>query len=102
MLTGHDNGIITIAIREADDAHREEMRAQMHESYRTLLGHFRHEVGYWIWDRLVRDGGRLDACRAVFGDDRVDYGEALKHHYEQGPAPDWQQHSISAYATSHP
>ncbi len=102
VLTGHDHGVITIAIREADDAYREEMRAQMHETYRTLLGHFRHEVGHWVWDRLIRDGGRLDACRAVFGDDRADYAEALKLHYERGPAPDWQERTISAYATSHP
>ncbi len=102
VLTGHDNGIITIATREADDAHREEMRTQMHETYRTLLGHFRHEVGHWIWDRLVRDGGRLEACRAVFGDDRADYGGALRRHYAEGPAPDWQERTISAYATSHP
>lgn len=102
VLTGHEEGVVTIATREADDAHREEMRAQMHETYRTLLGHFRHEVGHWIWNRLVRDGGRLDACREVFGDDRADYVEALKLHYRQGPPPDWQQHAISAYATSHP
>ncbi len=102
VLTGHDNGVITIAIREADDAHREEMRAQMHETYRTLLGHFRHEIGHWIWDRLVRDGGRTEACRVIFGDERVSYDDALKRHYAEGPALDWQQRSISAYATSHP
>ena len=102
ILTGHEDGVITIATKEADDAHREEMRNQMHESYRTLLGHFRHEVGHWVWDRLVRDGGRLEACRAVFGDDRANYSEALKQHYERGPAPDWRERCISAYATSHP
>ena len=102
VLTGHDNGTITIAAREADDAHREEMRAQMHESYRTLLGHFRHEVGHWIWDRLVRDGGRLEECRALFGDDRENYGGALQRYYAEGPPPDWQDRTISAYATSHP
>jgi hypothetical protein len=102
VMTGHDNGLVTINVREADDAHREEMRHQMHESYRTLLGHFRHEVGHWIWDRLVRDGGRLDSFRALFGDDRDDYAAALQRHYEQGPAPDWQERTISAYATSHP
>ena len=45
VLTGHDDGAITIAIAEADDAERERRRTQMHEPYRTLLGHFRHEVG---------------------------------------------------------
>ena len=102
VLTGHEAGLITINLREADDAHREEMRHRMHETYRTLLGHFRHEVGHWIWDRLVRDGGRLDAFRALFGDERADYAQALRRHYDEGPAPDWQDRTISAYATSHP
>ncbi|MCQ8241043.1 zinc-binding metallopeptidase family protein [Rhizosaccharibacter radicis] len=102
VMTGHDNGVITINVHEADDAHREQMRHQMHETYRTLLGHFRHEVGHWIWDKLVRDGGRLDAFRALFGDDRQDYGAALQRHYEQGAPAEWQDRAISAYATSHP
>ncbi|WP_419730112.1 zinc-binding metallopeptidase family protein [Lichenicola sp.] len=102
VITGHENGVITINVQEADDAHREAMRHQMHETYRTLLGHFRHEVGHWIWDRLIRDQGRLEAFRALFGDERVDYGQALARHYAQGAAPDWQERTISAYATSHP
>ena len=73
----------------------------MGEPYRTLLGHFRHEVGHYIWDKLVRDGGRLAACRAVFGDDEEDYGEALQRHYENGPPLDWQERFVSTYATSH-
>ena len=76
-MTGHDNGLITIALTEADDIERERRRLEMGEPYRTLLGHFRHEVGHYFWDVLVRDGGKLDACRAVFGDDFVDYGQAL-------------------------
>ncbi len=102
VLTGHESGLVTINVQEADDAHREEMRHRMHETYRTLLGHFRHEVGHWIWDRLVRDGGRLDAFRALFGDERADYADALARHYAEGPAPDWERRTISAYATSHP
>lgn len=102
VLTGHQDGVITINLDEADDAHREEMRSQMHETYRTLLGHFRHEVGHWVWDRLVRDQNRLEAFRALFGDERADYAEALQEHYRDGPAPDWQERTISTYATSHP
>jgi hypothetical protein len=49
----------------------------------------------------LRDGGKLDACRAVFGDDTEDYGEALKKHYAEGVPPDWQEHYVSAYATTH-
>ena len=102
VMTGHDNGLITIALTEADDIERERRRLEMGEPYRTLLGHFRHEVGHYFWDILVRDGGKLDACRAVFGDDSMDYGEALRRHYAEGPPPDWQQRFVSAYAATHP
>ncbi len=104
VLTGHDAGLITINIAEADDAERESRRQGMHEVYRTLLGHFRHEVGHYYWDRLVRDGGQavLDRCREIFGDDREDYAQALQRHYDQGPAPDWPERHISAYASTHP
>jgi hypothetical protein len=102
VMTGHDDGVITIALKEADDATREALRTQMGEPYRTLLGHFRHEVGHFFWDRLVRDGGELEACRKVFGDYSVDYNEALKAYYANGAPADWQQHFVSAYASAHP
>ena len=69
VMTGHDDGVVTIALAEADSAEIEKRRAELAEPYRSLLGHFRHEVGHHYWDMLVRDGGRLDQCRAVFGDD---------------------------------
>jgi hypothetical protein len=102
ILTGHDNGLITLAVEEADDVERERRRSAMHEPYRTLLGHFRHEVGHYFWDRLVRDGGQLDFMRQIFGDDRADYGEALQTYYARGAPSDWPERFISAYATSHP
>ncbi|MDB5379638.1 MAG: putative cytosolic protein [Rubritepida sp.] len=102
VMTGHDEGLITLALIEADDAERVKRRSAMGEPYRTLLGHFRHESGHYFWDRLVRDGGRLEDCRAVFGDDSQDYEAALQHHYDQGPPADWQEHFVSAYATAHP
>ena len=102
VMTGHENGVITIALIEADDAEREKRRQQMGEPYRTLLGHFRHEVGHHYWDVLVRDAGKLEACRAVFGDDSQDYEAALKRHYDEGTPPDWKEHFVSAYATTHP
>jgi hypothetical protein len=102
VMTGHDNGLITISLAEADDAERERRRTQMGEPYRTLLGHFRHEVGHHYWDLLVRDGGRLDDFRAQFGDEREDYAQALQRHYAQGPPSDWGNRFISAYASSHP
>jgi hypothetical protein len=102
VLTGHDNGLITIAIEEADDAERERRRSLMHEPYRSLLGHFRHEVGHYFWDVLIRDGGKLAPFREVFGDDTQDYGAALATHYDNGPPADWQETFVSAYASSHP
>ena len=102
VMTGHDNGLITIALVEADDAERERRRTQMHEPYRSLLGHFRHEVGHYFWDVLVRDGGRLDECRAVFGDDSQDYDAALQAHYQNGAPADWQERYVSQYASTHP
>ena len=104
VMTGHDNGVITIALAEADDAVREKVRMRLGEAYRTLLGHFRHEVGHYYWDKLVRDGGHLDSCRALFGDDREDYQEAIKRHYakEDDGTQSWQQGFVSSYATMHP
>jgi hypothetical protein len=100
--TGHANGLITLDIKEADDAHREQVRVQMHEPYRTLLGHFRHETGHYYWDRLIANSHWLEPFRGLFGDERVNYAEALARHYQQGAPGDWQQAHISAYATMHP
>jgi hypothetical protein len=102
IVTGHDSGKITIALAEANDAEREQRRQAMGEPYRTLLGHFRHEVAHYYWDVLVRDGGELDACRALFGDDTADYAQALQRHYADGAPTDWQEHFVSSYAASHP
>ena len=101
-MTGHDDGVVTIALAEADSAEIEKRRAELAEPYRSLLGHFRHEVGHHYWDILVRDGGRLEQCRAMFGDDSQDYEAALKRHYAQGAPADWAERFVSAYATSHP
>ncbi len=86
---------------EADDAERVRRRVALNEPYRTLLGHFRHESGHYFWDRLVQGGDRLQAFRALFGDERDDYEAALRRHYDAGPGP-WQDRYISAYATMHP
>ena len=102
VLTGHSDGVITINVAEADDAEREERRQRLHEPYRTLLGHFRHEVGHYYWQRLLASGVRLDAFRARFGDERADYGAALQRHYDDGAPPDWQETFVSAYASAHP
>ncbi|AEA67915.1 zinc-binding metallopeptidase family protein [Pseudomonas brassicacearum subsp. neoaurantiaca] len=100
--TGHASGLITLDIKEADDAHREYVRQQMREPYRTLLGHFRHEVGHYYWDRLVANSHWLEAFRELFGDERASYADALEQHYQQGAPLDWQTRYVSAYATMHP
>ncbi|MEO5807579.1 putative zinc-binding metallopeptidase [Devosia sp.] len=102
VLTGHEDGIITIALIEADDAQREARREAMGEPYRTLLGHFRHEIGHHYWDLLVRPTDQLQPFRAKFGDDSQDYARALQRHYASGAPVGWPQNFISAYATSHP
>lgn len=102
VMTGHADGLVTINIAEADSPERERRRVELGEPYRTLLGHLRHEVGHYYWDQLVRDGGKLEAARAVFGDERADYAEAMERHYHEGPPPDWQSAYVSAYATMHP
>ncbi len=101
IMTGHSGGLITIAVAEADDAEREKRRCALGEPYRTLLGHFRHEVGHWYWDQLVRDY-QIDAFTQLFGDASQDYGEALKRHYARGPQQNWADAYISSYAASHP
>jgi len=101
-MTGHDEGVISIRAAEADETVRESVRTRLGEPYRTLVGHFRHECGHFIWNRLVRDQNRLEACRAVFGDERTDYQTAIERHYREGPPPGWGDDYISAYATMHP
>jgi hypothetical protein len=101
-MTGHDNGHIILALAEADDAEREKRRGLMNEPFRTLLGHFRHEVGHWYFVVLVERAGKTAAFREIFGDESADYGEALKAHYAKGPNEDWRGEYISAYSAAHP
>jgi hypothetical protein len=102
VLTGHDHGTITLNIAEADDATRERTRHAMHEPYRTLLGHFRHEIGHYYWERLVQGTSFLEPFRELFGDEQADYSEALNRYYQAGAPPNWPESYISAYATAHP
>jgi hypothetical protein len=102
VMTGHVDGVITINIAEADDAERERRRQKMGEFYRTPLGHFRHEIGHYYWDRLIANSTHVENFRRLFGDERRDYDDALRNYYATGPAPDWPQHFISAYASAHP
>jgi hypothetical protein len=104
VVTGHSDGLITLDLAESDDARRERRRAQLGEAYRTLLGHFRHEIGHYYWPSLVEQRGaeELERCRALFGDERQSYEAALERHYAGGPPSDWRERHVSAYATMHP
>ncbi|MEL6983736.1 MAG: putative zinc-binding metallopeptidase [Actinomycetota bacterium] len=104
VTTGHHRGVVTLDLSESDDAHREFVRQQLGEAYRTVLGHLRHEVGHYFWPKLVIETGRLDAFRDRFGDERLDYRQALESHYAGGPpSADPRPHDhVSRYATMHP
>jgi len=101
IMTGHQTGTITINIQEADHSHREAMREYMNEPYRTTLGHVRHEIGHYFWDRLIAGSSNLDRFRELFGDEREDYKQSLEHYYKNGPQANWQENFISAYASAH-
>jgi hypothetical protein len=103
LLIGHEQGKITINIAEADDAIREKMRLDMNERYRTLLGHFRHEIGHYYWFLFVENNNELlSEFRNIFGNEQENYTQALKSYYANGSPADWQQRFVSAYAGSHP
>ncbi|MGJ5643069.1 zinc-binding metallopeptidase family protein [Formosa sp. S-31] len=103
VMTGHANGVITILLAEADAVSREQIRKSLNEKYRTLIGHFRHEVGHYYWELIFKNNDNLLAdFRAIFGDERQDYSEALKRHYANGAPANWKSYFISQYASCHP
>ena len=102
---GHANGIVTIDLAESLDAYRERLRVALGEPYRTMLGHFRHEVGhYYEWALVERPSTAtwIDECRELFGDERASYSDAIARHYSFGAPQGWQESYISEYATMHP
>jgi hypothetical protein len=103
VLTGHENGVITLDLAEGDDVHREQLRVEMDEPYRTLLGHFRHEIGHYYFYRLISPStDSLARFNELFGDPDADYQEALDRHYNEGTPDGWQESFVSSYATMHP
>jgi hypothetical protein len=102
VITGHDNGVITVDLAESDDVHREQLRISMDEPYRTLLGHFRHESGHYYYTVLAESGPARADFEMLFGDPDSDYQAALDRHYSGGAPAGWQDRYISSYATMHP
>ena len=102
VVTGHAGGVITLDLAESDDVHREQVRVEMGEAYRTMLGHLRHEVGHYFETVLVADDETRARTRAIFGDETVDYQASIDRHYADGPPGDWADGYVSAYATMHP
>jgi hypothetical protein len=102
VITGHENGVITLNIEEADEAARVRHKQDLGERYRTLLGHFRHEIGHYYWEILIKDREEQKRFRQLFGSEERDYAEALEAYYRNGAAPNWSRDFISPYASSHP
>lgn len=102
VTIGHADGVVTIDLTEVDHAYRESLRVRLGEPYRTMLGHFRHEIGHYYWQVLVAESRWLDRCRRLFGDDRASYADALDRHYRLGAPSSWNEAYISEYATMHP
>ncbi|BBP44801.1 hypothetical protein THMIRHAS_01740 [Thiosulfatimonas sediminis] len=102
VLTGHYDGLITLNAAEADEGFLHTMKEQMRERYRTLLGHFRHEIGHYFWLKFFTTEAQKRQFRSVFGDERDDYAHALERYYQQGNNNHWRSRFITPYASSHP
>lgn len=104
VYTGHADGKITINIREADPVEREKLRVAFGETQRTLIGHFRHEIGHYYWQLLIQNKeNEVEAFKAIFGDhENPSYADAMTQYYQNGPKAYWAKSYISAYATMHP
>ncbi|WP_339949460.1 putative zinc-binding metallopeptidase [uncultured Albimonas sp.] len=101
VIMGHADGVVTINLAEADPAERARRREDLGEPYRTLVGHFRHELAHALHLRLSASDAFLTPFRELFGDEREDYGEALARHYDQGPPCDWPDNHVTPYASAH-
>ena len=104
MFTGHDNGVITLDLAEGDDVHREQLRVAMDEPYRTLLGHFRHEIGHYYFYRLVepvaglREASSASCSATPTPTTRPRWTATTTRARRAG----WEENYVSSYATMHP
>lgn len=101
-VTGHLDGVVTLDLAETDDLHRHQLRRQLNEPFRTIIGHLRHEIGHHYWHRLVGQSDHLAEFRRLFGDERADYGDAITAHYSTSPKEWDTDRFITGYAASHP
>jgi hypothetical protein len=99
---GHAQGVVTISVAEVDPVLVTARREALQEPYRTMIGHMRHEIAHMLWWRLSLRDDFLDAFRAMFGDERIDYPAALQYHYLNGPPAEWRQYYLTSYASAHP
>ena len=76
----------------------------MHEPYRTLLGHFRHEIGHYYWDHRprLRRGSPGELPRRLRRRARRLRTRRSSTITANGPPADWQSSFVSTYATAHP
>ena len=102
VTIGHANGIISLDLAESLDDRREALRIKLGEPYRTMLGHLRHEIGHYYQNVLITDEQTWAQCRALFGDERTSYRDAISRHYREGAPDGWAETHISEYATMHP
>lgn len=100
VMMGHADGTITVNVTEADPAIRAQRQADLGEGYRTMIGHMRHEMAHFLFWRLSQKAEFPSAFRTLFGDERANYGAALKAYYDTPPMPDAA--FISPYAQAHP
>jgi hypothetical protein len=101
-ITGHLDGIVTLDLAETEEPHRDDLRRRLGEPFRTVIGHLRHEIGHHYWNRLIAPSGELPGFRELFGDERVDYADAIGHHYSTVTAGWDSTRFVTAYAASHP
>lgn len=100
VTMGHAGGVITLNVSEADPARLALRQAELGEPYRSVMGHLRHELAHYLHWRLIGNPDFARDFRALFGDERADYGAALTRHYSN-PLPAGDAH-VSSYATAHP
>ena len=102
VTMGHLDGVVTINVNEADPTALVQRREALDEPLRTMVGHFRHEISHFLFERLAERPDFLNAFRERFGDETADYAAALEAYYRDGPRPDWADRHVSEYAASHP